>query len=62
MDCNAAMKKPSAESDLRFKFLSASVDELQGGCLSRTLAALFCRICNSDIMVSLFLSPHITSP
>ena len=49
------------ERNLRSKILSVSLDELRGGYPSRTLAALFCRICKSDIMVSLFLSPHITS-
>ena len=39
--------------------ICASVDELRGEYLNWTLAALFCRICNPDISVSLFLSPHI---
>ena len=50
------------DSDFRFRLFSASVDKLRGGCPSITLAALFCRISISDIMVSLFLSPDITSP
>ena len=59
VDCNATMKKTFL---WRSKLLSALVDELWGMCPSRTSAALSCRICNSDIMVSLLLSPHITSP